>query len=112
MESSSDSGPTIDERLDTLEHAMDRLKLQTDSQDQWLQETKVAGEQSWNLLNEDIKKLRADLSASLENMEEFKEDVQTDFKDNANTHGDFGKRICALEQSGNKLLAKMDKWSS
>ena len=88
---------------------MDRLKLQIDIQDQRLQETKVAGEQSWNLLNEDIKKLRADLSASLENMEEFKEDVQTDFKDNANTHGDFGKRICALEQLVNKLLVKMDK---
>ena len=67
------------------------------------------GEQSWNLLNEDIRKPRADLSASLENMEEFKEDVHTDFKDIANTHGDFGKRLSALEQSVNKLLAKMDK---
>ena len=105
MESSSESGPTIDERLETLEHAMDRLKLQADNQDHRVQESKVAGEQ----LKELIKKFRADLSASLEKMEEFEEEVRTDFKDTTNIHGDLGKRVNDLEQAVSTILAKLDK---
>ena len=61
------------------------------------------------MLNEDLRKLCADLSAPSENLEEFKEGVFTSFKDVENTHGDFGNRINALEVAVNKLLAKMDK---
>ena len=102
-------GPTVEERLDTLENAMDRLRIQANNQDQRLQTTIEAGEKSWNMLNEDLRKLHADLSAPLENLEEFKEGVFTSFKDVANAHRDFGNRISALEVAVNKLLAKMDK---
>ena len=105
----SDSGPTVEERLDTLENAMDRLRIQANNQDQRLQTTIEAGEKSWNMLNGDLRKLRADLSAPSENLEEFKEGVFTSFKDVANAHRDFGNHISALEVVVNKLLAKMDK---
>ena len=42
-------------------------------------------------------------------MEEFKDEVRTGFKDEANIHGDFGKRITALETAVAKLVAKLDK---
>ena len=107
--SSSDSGPTVEERLDTLENAMDRLRGRANNQDQLLQSTIQAGEKSWDILNEDIRKLRADMSAPARNLEEFKESVHTSFKDVANTQGDFGNRIAALEVAVNMLLAKLDK---
>ena len=74
-----------------------------------LQTTNKAGEQAWDLLNKDIRKLREDHSASTENLDDFKEETRTSFKDVANAHGDFGNRISALEVAVNKLLAKMDK---
>ena len=107
--SSSESGPTAEERLDTLENAMGRLRARADRQDQALQLTIQDGEKSWDLLNDDIRKLRADLSASSENLEDVKEEVHTGFKDVANTQGDFGNRLSALEKAVNKLFAKLDK---
>ena len=107
--SSSESGSTVEERLDTLEHAMDRIKIQAGNQDQRLQETTVAGEKSWNRLNEDLRKLRADHSASSENLQEFKDETHTSFKDVANLHGDFGNLLSALEKAVSKLIAKLDK---
>ena len=80
-----------------------------DKQDKVLQATNQAGEQTWDLLNEDIRKLRADHSALVENLEEFKEENRTSFKDVANVHGDFGKRISALETAVSKLMAKLGK---
>ena len=88
---------------------MGRLRARVDKQDKLLQATNQAGEQTWDILNEDIKKLRADHSASLENLQDFKEEVHTSFKDVANTHGDFGKHISALETAISKLIAKIDK---
>ena len=107
--SSSDSRPTVEERLDTLENAMDRLRGRANNQDQLLQSTIQDGEKNWDILNEDIRKLRADMSAPARNLEKFKESVHTSFKDVANTQGDFKNRIAALEVAVNKLLAKLDK---
>ena len=42
----SDSGPTVEERLDTLENAMDRLRIQANNQDQHLQTTIEARKKS------------------------------------------------------------------
>ena len=107
--SSSDSGPTVEERLDTLENAMDRLRGRANNLDQLLQSTIQAGEKSWDILNEDIRKLRADMSDPARNLEDFKESVHTSFKDVDNTQGDFGNRLSALEKAVNKLLEKLDK---
>ena len=104
-----DLGLIVEERLDTLGNAMDRFRGQMNNQDQMLQSTIQDGEKSWDILNEDIRKLRADMSAPARNLEEFKESVHTSFKDVANTQGDFENRIAALEVAVNKLLAKLDK---
>ena len=52
--------------------------------DKLLQDSNKAGEQSWDLLNKDLRKLREDHSASAENLEDFKEETCTSFKDVAN----------------------------
>ena len=88
---------------------MGRLRARVDKQDKLLQATNQAGEQTWDILNEDIRKLRANHSASTENLEDFKEETRTNFKDVANTQGDFGKCISALETVVSKLMAKIGK---
>ena len=69
-----------------------------------LEESTKAANKSWDLLNADIRKLREDHAASAEKMKDFKAEVRTGFKDEANVHGDFGKRITTLE----KAVAKME----
>ena len=105
----SSSGPSVEDRIDSLETSMGRLKARLDSQDKKLEEASQAGNKSWDLLNEDIKKLREHQAASSERMEDFKDEVRTGFKDAANTHGDFGKRISDLETAVAKLAAKLNK---
>ena len=107
--SSSDSGLSVEERIESLENSMGRLRASVDKQDKLLQASNQAGEQTWDILNEDIRKLRADHMASTENLEDFKEETQTSFKDVANTKGDFGKRISALETVVSNLMAKLGK---
>ena len=88
---SSSSGPSADTRLESLEASLGRLRARLDNQDKLLQDSNKAGEQSWDLLNKDLRKLREDHSASAENLEDFKEETRTSFKDVANAQGDFGK---------------------
>ena len=88
---------------------MGRLRARVDKQDKLLQASNQAGKKTWDILNKDIRKLRADHMASTENLEDFKEEIQTSFKDVANAQGDFGKRISALETAVSKLIAKLDK---
>ena len=71
--------------------------------------TTKAGEQSWDLINEDLRKLREDREASNVNLEDFKEEKRTSFKDAANIHGDFGNRLSALEMVVSTLMAKIGK---
>ena len=87
---------------------MGRLRAKLDDQDNKLQDVTKAGEQTWDLLNKDLRQLRADLSASTEKLEDFKDEMRTSFKDAAVTHGDFGKRISTLETTVSKLKAKLD----
>ena len=87
---------------------MGRLRAKLDDQDKKLQVVTKAGEQSWDLLNKDLRQLRADLSASTDKLKDFKDETRTSFKDAAITHGDFGKRISALETAVSKLKAKLD----
>ena len=88
---------------------MGRLKARLDKQDKLLQVTNQVGEKTWDILNEDIRKLRADHSTSTENLEDFKEETHTSVKDVANSQGYFGKRISAMETVVSKLMAKLGK---
>ena len=106
---SSSSGLSVEGRIASLETSMGRLRGRLDSQDKKLEEASQAGNNSWDLLNEDIRKLREDQAASAERMEDFKDEVRTGFKDASNTHGDFGKRINDLETVVAKLAAKLNK---
>ena len=85
---------------------MGRLRIKLDAQDKKLDAVSKAGEQSWDLLNKDLRQLRADLTG---NLKDFKEETRTGFKDSANTHGDFGNRITALENEVAKLKSKLEK---
>ena len=88
---------------------MGRLRARVDKQDKLLQASNQAGEKTWDILNEDIRKLHTDHMASTENLEDFKEETQTSFKDVTNTQGDFGKCISALETDVSKLITKLGK---
>ena len=107
--STSDSGPSVEAKIDSLETSLGRLRAHLERQDKLLQEANQAGEKAWDLINEDIRKLRADHAASTENLENFEEESHTNFKDVANVHGDFGNRISTLESTIANLKAKMGK---
>ena len=107
--SSSSSGLSMDAQIEALESSMGRIRACLDGHEKKLEESSKAGDKTWDLLNEDIRKLRDDHAASAEKMKEFKDEVRTGFKDEANIHGDFGKRITALETVVAKLVAKLDK---
>ena len=107
--SSTSSGLSIEAHLDALESEIGRLRRRIDRQDQQINTNSQASDQSWNLLNEDIRKIRVEVSASAENVEDLKDEIQTSFKDAANTHGNLGKRICDLEKQVSNLIAKMNK---
>ena len=108
MDSYSETGSTADEKLESLA-SLGRIRAWLDQQDKLLEESNKARETAWNIINEDLRKLRADHEDSIEKLENFKEDTQTNFKDNANVHGNFGNRINALENAIAKLRSKMGK---
>ena len=89
--SSSSSGLSVEARIESLESSMGRIRARLEGQEKKLEESSKAGDKTWDLLNEDIRKLREDHATSAEKMEEFKDEVRTGFKDEANVHGDFGK---------------------
>ena len=107
--SSSESGPSVEDRMEALESALSRLRARVDQQNKQLQDNIKAGERAWDILNEDIRKLRDDLSSTAGSVEDLKEDTQTEFKDEAIVHGNFGNRICALEEAISRIQAKIDK---
>ena len=88
---------------------MGRLRARLDQQENLLKESNRAGEKAWDLINNNLRKLRADHDSSKENLEDFKEEVQANFKDVANVHGNFGIRISSLESAMVKLKANLGK---
>jgi len=108
MGSCSSSDPSVEELLTKIQHAMDRLKLQSEDQGKLLLSKAASGDKSWALLNKDLRTLREELSASKDSMVDFKDEVYAQIKDVANTHGDFGNPICTLELAVSKLLAILD----
>ena len=103
---SSSSGVSAETRIGSLEVAMGRLRIKPDDNDKKLDAVSKAGEKSWDLLNNELRQLCADLTG---NLNEFKDETRTNFKDEANTHGDFGNRISALEIEVAKLKSKIEK---
>ena len=61
---SSSSGISVEGRLAEIESSLGRLKGRMDSHDNKLEELSHAGEKTWDLLNEDLRKLRSEQSAS------------------------------------------------
>ena len=105
-DSSSSSGLSVEARIQELESAMGRIRGRMAGFENKLEESSKAGNKSWDLLNADIRKLREDHAASAEKMKDFKAEVCTGFKDEANVHGYFGKRLTALEKSVAKMELK------
>ena len=103
---SSSSGLSVEARIQELESAMGRIRGRMAGFEKKLEDSTKAGDKTWDLLNADIRKLRDDHAASAEKMKDFKAEVRTGFKDEANVHGDFGKRLNALEKAVAKLELK------
>ena len=102
---SSSSGVNAETRIGSLEAAMGQLRIKMDANDKKIDAVSKAGEKSWDLLNTELRQLRDDLS---ENLNEFKEETRTSFKDEANIQGDFGNRIATLELEVAKLKSKLE----
>ena len=102
---SSSSGVNAETRIGSLEAAMGQLRLKLDVNDKKIDVVSKAGEKSWDLLNTELRQLRDDLTG---NLNDFKEETRTTFKDEANLHGDFGNRISALELEVAKLKSKLE----
>ena len=81
---------------------MGRLRAKLDEQEKKLQTVSKAGDQAWDMLNQELRELR-------DKLKNVKNDSRTGFKDAAITHGDFGNRITALEAEVANLKAKLDK---
>ena len=111
MDSSSDSGPTVEDKIVSLETSLERLWAYLDQQENLLKESNQAGEKAWDLINNELRKLRADHDSSKENLENFKEEAQANFKDVANVHGNFGNQISSLESAMANLKANLGKWN-
>ena len=109
MASSSESGPTVEDKIVSLESSLGRLRGRLDQQENLLKESNQADEKAWDLINNDLRKLRADHDSSKETLEEFKEEAQANFKDVANVHGNFGNRISSLESAMANLKANLGK---
>ena len=81
---------------------MGRLRAKLDEQEKKIQTVSKAGDQAWDMLNQELRELRDKLKT-------VKNDSRTGFKDVAITRGDFGNRITALEAEVANLKAKLDK---
>ena len=88
MESSPKPSPSPRERLDSLKIELESARATTN---QW----------KWVSLNNEIQDLR----------EELTEDLQTGFKDVANTTGNLGQRLCKLEKQAEELVKAISKIS-
>ena len=80
----------MEERLGELEQSLG--KLQTHLKEQGILPCPSSGSNGKSLdsINKDLCKLREDFESSSEEHADFKEDVSIQFKDAANTFGDYG----------------------
>jgi biopolymer transport protein ExbD len=106
MVSSSNPGLSLEARLLEMKKELDNLKKQVQEQHRYLLYVDKKGELNWEQINEDLAKLREDFDGAKDAGEEYTQETEANFKDQANTNGDFGNRICTLEIKV-KRLAKM-----
>jgi hypothetical protein len=99
MASSSKPGPSLEERLGEMQMELIKLKAVVREQARSMLNNDFVGEQRYDLLVQDLKNLREDLTS----------DSDAQFKDVANVHGDFGKRLSKLEAKIDKLSEEWAK---
>ena len=98
---SSTNAQTVEERLAEIQQSLDALKLKTDNQE-------AKGHNQWKSFANELSTLKKDLKDSKGELNYYKDVVFTDFKYAANTTGNFGNRIIALESAVKKILEKFN----
>ena len=105
---SSSNVQTVEERLADIQHSLDALKLKTDAQENTINHNAVEGLSQWKTFANELSTLKKDLKDSKGELNYYKDVVFTEFKDAANTTGNFGNRITALESAVKKILEKFN----
>ena len=105
---SSSNVQTVEERLADIQHSLDALELKADAQDNSIKHNAVEGLSQWKTFANELSTLKKDLKDSKGELNYYKDVVFTEFKDAANTTGNFGKRITALESAVKKILEKFN----
>jgi dephospho-CoA kinase len=98
MASGSKPGPLLEERLGEMQMELIRLKAVVREKARSMLNNDFAGEQRYDLLVQDLKNLREDLTT----------DSDAQFKDVANVHVDFGKRLSKLKA---KIYKLSEEWA-
>ena len=98
---SSSNVQTVEEHLADIQQSLDALKLKTDAQE-------VKGLSQWKAFANELSTLKKDLKDSKGKLNYYKDVVFTEFKDAANTTGNFSNRITALESAVKKILEKFN----
>ena len=98
---SSSNVQTVEEHLADIQQSLDALKLKTDVQE-------VKGLNQWKAFANELSTLKKDLKDSKGELNYYKDVVFTEFKDAANTTGNFSNRITALESVVKKILEKFN----
>jgi hypothetical protein len=98
----------VEDRLEEIQQALDLLKSKSDEQGGLLRSNVAEGLSQWNTFNSELRKIKEEIKESRGGMEYFQDVVYTQFKDPANTTGDFGNIISTLEASVKKIMEKLN----
>ena len=103
---SSSNPQTVEERLVDIQQCLDALKLKTYDQGKSIKSNADEGLNHWKTFATELSSLKNDLKDSKGELNYYKDVVFTQFKDAANTTGNFGNRITALESAVKKIMEK------
>ena len=102
-DSSSSSGLSVEARLQEVESSLGRIRGRMSGLEKSMDDSNKVANKAWDLLNADLRKLREDQAGNAGKMKSLKAEMRAGFKDDANVHGDFGRRLVALEEAVAKL---------
>jgi chromosome segregation ATPase len=105
---STSGGKSVEDRLDELQQSIDLLKTKSEEHEGRLHSNNAEDLQKWKKFNKDLQNIKEDLKDSKGEVTYFEEVVYTHFKDLANTSGNYGNRIAALEAAVQKILEKLN----